>query len=118
MIYGILSNTFVICRVYLLIGGEFPMAGNIHTLRIFYYGAYNWSYVYQSNEGTFTCSCCTTFFAIKYNDFEKWKLTQNLHVVSENGKWSKGPSMVEKRGFFTLNNVGDTLGKKKQSPKV
>jgi hypothetical protein len=39
-------------------------------------------------------------------------------VVSENGKWSKGPSMVEKRGFFTLNNVGDTLGKKKQSTKV
>ena len=37
---------------------------------------------------------------------------------SENGKWIKGPSMVEKRGFFTLNNVGDTLGKKKQSPKV
>ena len=37
---------------------------------------------------------------------------------SENGKWSKGPSMVEKRGFFTLNNVGDTLGKKKQSIKV
>jgi hypothetical protein len=25
MIHGILSNTFVICRVYLLIGGEFPI---------------------------------------------------------------------------------------------
>jgi hypothetical protein len=25
MIYGILSNTFVICRVYFLIGGEFPI---------------------------------------------------------------------------------------------
>ena len=41
----------------------------------------------------------------------------NYHLIllnftyTDNGFWREGPPMVEKRGYFTLNTVGDVLGR-------
>ena len=39
------------------------------------------------------------------------KELQLINCSDEEGVWSAGPSMLQKRAYFTLNSVGDTLGK-------
>jgi hypothetical protein len=72
MIYGILSNTFVICRVYLLIGGEFPKTPKYNGLGEafnFPLGLNNYN-----NDNNFTTQQCRSCLD------HKWAVTIHLRI--------------------------------------